>query len=230
MAAAARWKRPRLVPAHAEERNRTVASGMTSVNFFVDGRRVARVHWGEGGVCEWEQHFDDQGKLHGVELYRHESGRIKWKARWMHGLQHGWTRQWAEDGELVSETRFVRGTGVDVWCDRSMVSEVRQMRDGDLDGLEQWWADARRVWLEGHWSRGEEHGIWREWNAASRLRRGFPRYFVHGEQVPRRAYLRAIASDPTLPRPRKGDDCPGRKLTPDAAAAIGAAVARRRRP
>jgi hypothetical protein len=145
------------------------------------------------------------------------------------GLQHGWTRQWDEDGALLSATRFVRGTGVDVWCDRSMVSEVRQMRDGDLDGLEQWWSDARRVWLEGRWSRGEKHGIWREWNAKARLRRGFPRYFVRGEQVPRRSYLRAVTSDSTLPRPRKSDDRSGRNLPPDAAAAIAVAGDRRRR-
>ncbi len=88
------------------------------------------------------------------------------------------------------------------------------MRDGHRHGFERWWASATRVWSEGHFAVGLEHGIFREWNEQGRLKRGSPRYFVEGEQVDRRAYLRKCESDPTLPSILAEDDRPNRTRPP----------------
>lgn len=211
-------RRPRGVPREAEERNVQVRPPYVTADYFLGGRQVAWVLWEEGRV-ESEKYFDEQGRQHGVERYRHANGRVKWESRWKHGLLHGKTRQWDEKGTLLLETRFVRGTGIDVWWDGGTVSEVREMKDGRLHGLERW-GTPRRVYIEKSWFEGWEHGIWREWNSHGRLSRGFPRYYVHGVRVTRRAYLSACARDPTLPRYIPRDDRPARTPLPAALAAV----------
>ena len=52
----------------------------------------------------------------------------------------------------------------------------------------------------------------RQWTALGRLRRGYPQYFVQGERVTKRQYLRACQTDPTLPIRRAQDDQPERPL------------------
>ena len=72
--------------------------------------------------------------------------------------------------------------------------------------------DQRSVWIERHWIRGNLHGIERKWNEQHRLRRGWPRYFVGGERVNKRQYLRAAKQDPALPRFDKRDHLPERRF------------------
>ena len=140
------------------------------------------------------------------ERYGFADGRTKWRARWVHGVQHGLQQQWDEHGNLLTATRFVRGTGLDLWFDGGRLSESRQFVDGHLHGPERWWSGARDVWLEIQFWRGQKHGLERQWNNRGRLRRGYPKYFVHDQQVTRRAYEQARRSDATLPAlsPREG--------------------------
>ena len=46
-------------------------------------------------------------------------------------------------------------------------------------------------WLDGEW-----HGAKREWDEG-RLLRGFPRFFVRGERVSKRAYLKLVVAEPS---------------------------------
>jgi hypothetical protein len=87
-----------------------------------------------------------------------------------------------------------------------VLSEEREYRDGQRHGYERWWcADNQTVGEESHYWHGIEHGIFRQWNAQRRLRRGYPRYFVQGQRVTKRQYVRACHHDPTLP-PFVADD------------------------
>lgn len=210
------------VPKHARERNLKIAGddGEMAADFFIGSRHFAWVYWDKQGNVELEKYYDEQGRQHGVELYRHENGRIKWRSRWRHGKQHGKTQQWDRDGNLLLETRFVNGTGIDVWWDRGRVSEVRFFRESHRHGVEQWWFDARCVFEEGHFSKGQKHGIWRRWSGQRRLERGYPQYFTHDEKVTRREYLKARATDATLPPYSERDNRPSRRLPPEAVAAI----------
>ncbi|KAB8140352.1 hypothetical protein F8S13_24285 [Chloroflexia bacterium SDU3-3] len=106
------------------------------------------------------------------------------------------------------------GTGVDLWFGGpGTLAEERHCLDGDRHGYERWWnSDNRTIWLEGHFWHGEEHGIFREWSARGRLRRGYPRYFVAGQQVDRRRYERARRVDPSLPPPLANENAPLRPL------------------
>jgi hypothetical protein len=70
--------------------------------------------------------------------------------------------------------------------------------------------DETSVFMERHFQRGVLHGIRRDWNVHGRLRRGYPKYYVRGEQVCKRQYVRAAAADPTLPPFRVEDNNPGR--------------------
>lgn len=204
---------PRRVPRGAEERP---ISG-DGVEYFVDDRLAARVYYHSNGAMEWEMYFDDAGVRHGVERYGHENGRIKWQSRWRHGVQIGKQEQWDEEGNLICATRFVRGTGADLWFsgEGDILSEERHFEGGVRHGVERWWYDENRVWHEIEYKDSLEHGIERRWNG-DRLERGYPRYFLVGERVTRRAYERARRTDPTL-RPRTAeDDRPFRPLPPEA--------------
>ncbi|MFO0685347.1 MAG: hypothetical protein U0234_25025 [Sandaracinus sp.] len=182
--------------------------------FYVRGRPRLRVHWHaeEGAPC-WALELDREGRMHGREREWRADGRLFYEARWDDGVQHGLQRMWRADGVLVVRTRFVRGTGLDAWLPQEgalrAAGETRPFVDGQRHGPERHWESARRVWREEWFSRGVEHGITREWNR-TRLARGFPRFFVRGERVDRRAYARACEHDPTLPRWTAREDRPTR--------------------
>lgn len=153
--------------------------------------------------------YDASGHMHGPEREWFPDGRLKYDARWIHGVQHGLQRQWDAHGRLVVRERFVRGTGLDAYCGHGrVITETREMKQGRRHGWERWWTDARHVHAEGHFHEGLEHGVFREWRRAKRPMR---RYFVRGVEVERAAYLRAVRSDPTLPPLVPGDDDPRRQ-------------------
>ena len=144
------------------------------------------------------------------------------------GLPHGVAKQFSANGRVIGTYTMVHGTGIDLWRgereDGSIyLAEVLYLRDGRRQGFE-WWIndDQKTVYEERHWDEGLLHGIWREWNEAGRLRKGFPKYHLKGEQVTKRVYLKACAHDSTLPAFRIQDNRPARafpreirrKLTP----------------
>lgn len=179
--------------------------------YFLKGRVVARVYFHATGAIDWEMHFDETGRMHGLERHEFENGATKYQARWVHGLQHGLQKQWNENGQLLVATRFHRGTGVDLWFDCDRLSEERTFVAGRRHGVERWWATAETVWHESYYSEGLKHGIEREWTAKGRLIRGFPRYFLRGEQVTKRQYEKGRLLDPTLLGNRAADNLPNRR-------------------
>ena len=58
----------------------------------------------------------------------------------------------------------------------------------------------------------ELHGIEREWNDRGQPRSGFPRFYVRGRRVTRRAYDREQHDDASLPSYRPEDDLPQRNF------------------
>ena len=77
-----------------------------------------------------------------------------------------------------------------------------------------WWLheDRKRVYHEEHFLDGERHGIERVWNHNDRICRGYPKYWVAGETVLKRQYLRARKRDKTPPPYRDADQTPKRRL------------------
>ena len=181
------------------------------VDYFIGDHLVARVYFHPGSAIDWETHYDDEGRLHGVERQELEDGSPRYRARWVHGRQHGLQRQWNERGRLLVRTRFVNGTGTDLWFDCGRLADERQFVRGERHGVERWWRDRKTVWHELNFFRGVRHGPEREWNEHGRLRRGFPRYFVKGSRVSRTAYDRARVVDSALPAIRGADDKPTRR-------------------
>jgi antitoxin component YwqK of YwqJK toxin-antitoxin module len=171
----------------------------------------AVVHLHANGRAAWAYGLDEEGEWHGLEREWDESGRLFYRARFVHGLQHGWQEQWDEQGRSLVRTRFVRGTGLDLWSCGSGCWEERHMVDCLREGYERLWVGRRNVFYEQSFRAGLEHGIERRWNDLGRLARGYPRYFVSGERVPKRAYLAARKSDPSLPVDRRDHDRPGRR-------------------
>lgn len=181
------------------------------VNYLVGEKLVARIYYHQTGAIEWETHYDEQGRLHGLEREQFEDGRKKYRARWTHGVQHGLQQQWDEAGRLLVATRFVRGTGIDLWFDCGRLSESREFVDGHRHGVERWWRSKHEVWHEIQLWRGQQHGVERQWNESGRLRRGYPKYFVHDQQVTRREYEKAQRRDSTLPALSPSENRPRRK-------------------
>lgn len=206
---------PELLPKGATMRTVKRYKGGAWAHFYKGRTRVAWVHWDLEGRIIWEKYYDGAGREHGPEIYRHDNGRISYRVDWKHGQRHGKARQFDERGKLLAESTFRSGTGVDVWCDFGAVSEVRSYAKGHLDGLEQWWETPKRVFIEGTWSAGKKHGIWREWDGG-KLARGSPHFYVRGREVTRDRYLRAREKDASLPMYRAVDDKPARELSPEA--------------
>ncbi len=191
---------------------RTSEGGLTTVRHVIDGCARLITALDENDSPLHALASDENGQPHGLEREWHPSGRLGYEARYEHGLQHGLQRQWDERGRLVVRTRFVRGTGLDLYCGDlrpGVVSESRELAAGLCHGFERWWTD-RKLTREAHFVDSWEHGVTRSWTLAGKMERGWPRYFVRGERVDRRAYLRACKSDETLPHWRARDDRPTR--------------------
>lgn len=205
-------RRPRSIPRAAVERD-----GDGCVQYFLGKKLAARVCYHSTGAIDWEMHYDDQGRQHGVERQEFPDGRLMYRSRYRHGLQIAWQEQWGFTGRLVIRKRFVNGTGTDLWAgcsnragDASALAEERHFVAGKRHGPERWWNPDGTIYSEAWLVEGVEHGIAREWNDAGRLRRGFPRYFVRGERVTFRAYEQARRKDRTLPDRVEKDDLPRR--------------------
>jgi hypothetical protein len=185
-----------------------------SVSYFVGGEKVGLRQWDEEGRLEFESTMQG-GVKHGPEYHFHPNGRLLEKESYHNGHLHGVGRQWSEDGRLLVTWRFVHGAGLDLWCGEgdALTEELYWPREGELGYARQWTGDDRTVWQEYFYVLGKGyHGVWREWNAKGRLRRGFPQYYVNDRRVTKRQYLKARADDPSLPPYRREDDEPHRAL------------------
>lgn len=218
------------IPRHAEERitARHPNGAKSTVEYFVGGQRVgARGFDAEGnlqGDCGWRD-----GQLHGTSYRIDTPGRLLSATPYSRGLEHGIARQWGEDGRLLGTYRMHHGTGIDLWWGetwrkprRRYLAEVCFHRRGQPHGFE-WWINEDQVSVneERHWRDGQKHGIERDWNLKGRLRQGYPKYFVAGQQVPRRQYIKAAASDASLPQFRKAENRPRRIFLPVIARHLG---------
>ena len=196
---------------------RRADEGADASTYSVRGRPRLRVFWHDDGAPAWAYQLGPSERWHGVEREWREDGQLFYEARWANGVQHGLQRMWGSDGALVVRTRFVRGTGLDAWFPHTgslrALGETRPFVDGERHGPERHWATATRVARETWLSRGLEHGIERSWTG-TRLDRGYPRFFVAGARVDRRAYERACANDPTLPPWTAREDRPARVRPP----------------
>lgn len=176
--------------------------------------------------------YDSEGKLkmetplkenkkHGREYVWGQLGNLESMEPYVDGQMHGLAKQYGRNGKVIGTYRFVRGTGYDIWRheneDGSIgISEIFMVREGALHGYE-WWVnlDQCSVYHERHWQYGKYHGIERKWNQEGRLRRGYPKYWIQGEAVSKRAYLTFAQQDKTLPEYREEDDGPQRKFPAD---------------
>ncbi|NTU80110.1 MAG: hypothetical protein HGA45_12010 [Chloroflexales bacterium] len=192
----------------------TFESGMKRTAFYeLDGAGVGLRCWSEDGSLAMEYGMRG-GVRHGPFRTYWENGQASEEATYVDGKEHGLTRQYDAEGALIGSYTMDHGTRVDLWFDRvGVLSEERHYLDGERHGYERWWCgDNATVWQEEHYRHGEAHGISRQWNDKGRLRRGFPRYFVDGEQVTRRQYERACRADVTLPSIVPEENLPGRQL------------------
>jgi hypothetical protein len=184
---------------------------------ILDGQVVGQRSYDEDGNLMIETPINN-GKKHGREYIWNETGALESVEPFVEGKRHGLARQYGRRAKLIGTYRFVHGTGFDIWRweredGSTCISEVFSSRDGALSGYE-WWLneDQRSVWHERHWSKGSVHGIERMWNAEGRLKRGYPKYWIQGQAVNKRAYVKAAEKDRTLPKFQDKENKPRRKF------------------
>ncbi|HEX7729459.1 MAG TPA: hypothetical protein VF392_10515 [Terracidiphilus sp.] len=187
----------------------------------LSGKVIGIRYYDVSGDLESESPFRN-GKLHG-RVYFFESGNVSFCEPFSDGLPQGTARQWSEDGQLIGTYTMKHGTGLDLWRAKDdwgtgsvYLSEARYIERGQWHGFE-WWLneDQKRVNSERHFWRDQLHGIERSWNSASRLRRGYPKYWVKGHRVTKQQYISACSKDPTLPAFRLKDNKPKRDFPPE---------------
>jgi antitoxin component YwqK of YwqJK toxin-antitoxin module len=204
------------IPETADERiDATWEDGSKKIaTYWIAGQQVGYRHWEPDGQLSMEYGMQD-GRRHGPFRTWHEDGQIHEDATYHEGKEHGTTRQYDETGMLIGSYTMVHGTGVDLWFSQpGVLSEERYCEDGQRHGYERWWNDDNTtVWQESHYHHGIEHGVFRRWNQHGRLRRGYPQYFVAGQRMTKRQYLRAQASDPSLPPFDERENLPNRVLS-----------------
>ena len=187
---------------------------------MLDGRLVGRRAYTRDGTLVSETPLKT-GQKHGREYTWNEDGSLLLLEPYVEGKIHGTAKQYGAGGKLIGTYRLVHGTGLDIWRQEGangsiFISEIHSLRDGLLHGYE-WWFGAARGALghERHWHAGAPHGIERLWNSQGRLSRGYPKYWIAGQAVPKRKYLKAAQTDKTLPVFRQQDNAWRRKFPPE---------------
>lgn len=218
------------IPKNAKERitKRYPSGEKQSSEYFLRGKHVGHRSWDDAnGPFGGDEFIPPELRLHyemplrnGIPHGRHyylERGIVTFVEPYHNGRIHGTARQYDNDRSLMGTYRMVNGTGVDLWRNRHydgsgefFLAEVSPRRDGAPHGMG-WWIndDQRTVYIEWNFCDGQLHGIHREWNG-SKLRRGYPKYFVHGKPMTKRQYIRACKGDQTLPPFREKDNKPQR--------------------
>ena len=161
------------------------------------------------------------GKRHGREYIWDEEGALESVEPYVNGKLHGLAKQYNPKGKVIGTYRFVHGTGYDIWRherdDGSIgISEIFTVFDGALNGFE-WWLrdDQHSVSHERNWKQGKYHGIERMWNHKNTFRRGYPKYWIDGQKVSRRVYLKAAEKDETLSSYKESENRPHREFPAD---------------
>jgi hypothetical protein len=158
------------------------------------------------------------GQKHGREFIWNDHGALESVEPYVEGKMHGLAKQYGQDGKVIGTYRFVRGTGYDIWRHQMEdgtigISEIHSLQEGLPHGYE-WWLklDQHSVSHERHWHKGMVHGIERMWNDKGRLQRGYPKFWIQGQAVSKRVYLKAAAQDQTLPPFEERDNHPQRRF------------------
>ena len=182
----------------------------------LNGEIVGQRAYGEEGQLLTETPLRN-GSKHGREYQWDDDGRLMLIEPYVNGKIHGTAKQYGRDGSIIGTYSLRHGTGYDIWRGESedgsiYISEIHTLTDGLPHGYEWWLRKPHIVWHEIHWHEGQYHGIERQWNFANKLRRGFPRYWIKGDRVTKRKYLRATKQDLTLPPFRLKDNSPRRRF------------------
>jgi antitoxin component YwqK of YwqJK toxin-antitoxin module len=184
---------------------------------ILDGQVVGQRAYDSNGSLKIETPLRN-GKKHGREYIWNEDGTLESVEPYFDGKLHGLSKQYGRSGKVIGTYRCVHGTGFDIWRqeleDGSIfISEIHNLRDGFLHGYE-WWlsVDPHSVWHELHWYQGKLHGIERMWNDKGALKREYPKYWIQGQAVSKRIYMKVTKQDETLPIFREKDNRPHRQF------------------
>ena len=186
-----------------------------SAYFILDGEKAGFRQWSDSGELEFEFAMK-HGVKHGREYCFSQNGHPYEVTPYRNGRIHGTGTQWSHEGKVVIQYKLINGIGLDLWCgneNHTLTEERYCPRDDEVGYLRNWNDDEKTIWQEYYFFNGKGyHGIWREWNGAGRMRRGFPHYYVNNERVTKRLYLQASKTDRTLPPYEPKEDQPQRKL------------------
>jgi hypothetical protein len=188
--------------------------------YYFEAKFIGTREWHENGVLEFERPYTIEIKdgvhvtrQHGTQYEWYENGQLLAIEPYRNGLAHGTAKQWTYDGELLITYTMKHGNGLDFWCDTESGRLWEEWHhEGDFCLERRWSGDDKTIRCECYWACGDRHGIYREWNAQVRLRRGFPQYYVKGRKVTKRQYLKACDHDQTLPRFVARENLPRRSL------------------
>jgi hypothetical protein len=181
--------------------------------YLVDGKEIGFRVW-DNDIVGMEYQVQN-GVLHGYYRTWDSDGQLIEEATYIEGKEHGETVQY-QNGVQIGSYIMDHGTGLDLWYNSpNVLAEEREYINGERHGYERWWSgDNQTVYIEEHYQHGIEHGIFRHWSIkhSSKLSRGYPQYYIKGQRVDKRKYIRASRNDPTLPPFREEDNLPFRKL------------------
>lgn len=183
---------------------------------ILNGRVVGRRAYTQDGTLVMDTPLQD-GQKHGREYTWNEDGTLLLVEPYVKGQIHGTAKQYGSRGKLIGTYHIVHGTGLDIWRGEGgaggiYISEIHSLRKGLPHGYEWWFTERGSLWHERHWHAGQYHGIERMWNSQGKLKRGYPKYWIAGQAVPKRKYLKAAQMDKTLPTFRVTDHSLRRKF------------------
>jgi antitoxin component YwqK of YwqJK toxin-antitoxin module len=112
-----------------------------SAFYYLDGEKIGYRYWDEDDRLFME--YDIKGNLqHGSFRRWYENGVLCEESFYVEGKEHGVTKQYDYEGNLIGTYQMNYGTGADLWYGNAgILSEERYCKNGERDGYERWWND-----------------------------------------------------------------------------------------
>jgi antitoxin component YwqK of YwqJK toxin-antitoxin module len=149
------------------------------------GPRTERTDYDDGGWAEIQYNGD---QIDGLWTVYFAGGKRKWEREYREGNQHGYEREWTEDGQLIDEKYFrddeLHGSWR-IWYPNGQLKQEIQFEDGQQEGQNTWWDEDGNIIAQGTITNGVYDGsfLMDVWNEETATEKEMVVQFKHGQRI-----------------------------------------------
>jgi antitoxin component YwqK of YwqJK toxin-antitoxin module len=148
-------------------------------------RRTERIDYDDAGWAEIQYVGDD---IDGLWTVYFASGKKNWEREYTSGQQHGYERQWSQDGQLIDEKHFRNGQlhgRWRIWYLNGQLNQESHFENGDQEGQATWWDEDGSIIAQGRITNGVYDGsfVMDVWDEESETEKEMVVQYRNGQRI-----------------------------------------------